>query len=516
MGQRKNIREVSHSELFLFLLKPFVVSAFLIVIISSGARWFFEYTLEIEGIAANIWLFWIPGFFTLLFWVVFLRRRINLLELPDLNGNGNFLGHCLIILSLALTGIFGQFYQKRNNLEMIDIQGAREIDPASWNACYDFLSIQLDKKLTTGDQFAEVFGRHNQDIRYSAYILAPFGESEDGRVIFWVGKVYDKSISNRSSDSQKHKVWTDHYATSFERFQLLKKANQEYLYPVQRGEDFGNYTSAINRIDWPTGTQHRVFEFYTGDIDAEANHVILGSFLSFLIGIILLWLYSLFGLINTSAYHNFRSGKLKLGDTERTVFEFLLLKGNYQVTVIISYLCLLGYLISAFIDGNLFSLKTERLLLYGALSKDHIANGEVWRLFSHMFLHAGLMHIAYNLVVLGLIGAIIEPVVGKLKFVMIYLITGLGSAYLSLTYNDSISVGASGAIFGLLGWYISASFVYKKRLGDSRNFVLFVIGYVCLSFLLGLLMMQVDHYAHLGGLLAGLILGVAVPPKAVC
>lgn len=513
MGRRKKINRVSNSEVVLFLVKPFLIAVGLVVFISISSRWFFEYALEIEGIAENIWLFWIPCFLTLLFWILLLRRRINLLNIPNWNGNGNFLWHTTILLSLALTGIFGQFYQKRINLSEVSIHHAREIEPTNWNACYDFPMIQLDKELATGDQFAKAVGRHNSELEYSAYILAPFGTSENGHVVFWAGKVYKKRIRNRTSDSHKEYVWDTHYSNSFQRFHSLEKKYDEFLYPVSRGEDFENYMDAIHRIDWPDGTEHRVFEFYDGNLSSDANNVLIGSIFSFLAGLFALWLFGFRGFKKTGDYVDFQKGTLKYGDMEASVFRFLLLQGDSPITAIIVYLCLLGFIISAFIDGNLIELKTERLLDYGALSKNLVAEGEIWRLVSHMFLHGGFMHILYNLFILGFIGVYMEPMVGKFKFTIIYLVTGLGSAFLSLTFNDSISVGASGAIYGLMGWYISASFIYKKRLGENGNYGLMVIGYVCLSFLLGFLSMQVDHYAHLGGLLTGLILGVTVAPK---
>lgn len=398
------MHEVTQFEVFFFLLKPFLISSISVIAISYFLRWMFEYSMEVEGVSENIWLFWIPGFFTLLFWVIFLRRRINLIDLPYWNDNGVFLAHSLTIISLSLAGIFSQFYQKRSNLELTSIDNVREIVTSDWTTCYRYNSIRIDRERIIGEEFSHTSGRYNDKMNYDAYMTAPIGESTYGNVVFWVGKTYHKSFSNRSSDGEKQQIWKAHYSSSYEHFEHINKSNGEYLYPVQRGEDLENYLAAINRFDWPKNVMHRVFEFYDGDISSESKSMILGSVISLISGIFLMLLFSLRGVKSAHSLVNYKSGKLKLNGGEKDVMQFLLLQGSSPITALIVYGCIAGYVISGFIDGNLFVMKSGRLLEFGAISNGLIQEGEYWRFLSYMFLHGGVMHLGYNLVILVMMG----------------------------------------------------------------------------------------------------------------
>ncbi|MEI6230260.1 MAG: rhomboid family intramembrane serine protease [Actinomycetes bacterium] len=125
-------------------------------------------------------------------------------------------------------------------------------------------------------------------------------------------------------------------------------------------------------------------------------------------------------------------------------------------------------------------------------------NGEYYRLFTAMFLHGSLLHIGFNMYVLYMFGPQLESVLGHLRFGLLYLLAGLGGSIASFWFSDPnvVSVGASGAIFGLMGAYI----VIMHRLGnDTRQ----VIGLIGINLVLGFVISGVDWRAHIGGLVTG-------------
>ena len=92
------------------------------------------------------------------------------------------------------------------------------------------------------------------------------------------------------------------------------------------------------------------------------------------------------------------------------------------------------------------------LLQFGALFGPYVASGEYWRLFTSTFLHVGLMHLFFNGISLLIFGRIVEGVFGRLRFISIYVASGLLGSVFSFMFNTgSIGAGASGAIFGVLG-----------------------------------------------------------------
>lgn len=130
--------------------------------------------------------------------------------------------------------------------------------------------------------------------------------------------------------------------------------------------------------------------------------------------------------------------------------------------------------------------------------------GEYYRLLTAMFLHGGLMHIVFNMLILWQLGAVLEPYYGRGAFTALYLASGLAGGFASIGFNDpmTLSVGASGAIFGLMGAYA----VILRRLGRPDTQVLVLIG---INLVIGFVVPGIDWHAHVGGLVAGAIFGAS-------
>jgi len=147
------------------------------------------------------------------------------------------------------------------------------------------------------------------------------------------------------------------------------------------------------------------------------------------------------------------------------------------------------------------------LLRLGAKSP-YILVGQWWRLVTAIFLHAGLMHIGLNLWCLFDLGPQVESLFSTPKFVVFYLVAGVAGFVLSLWWKPlGMSVGASGAILGLIGVLIGASF-HHGHLGQAYRGQLW--RWVIYIFIFGLFF-AVDNAAHLGGLVTGMLLGYLVP-----
>lgn len=151
-------------------------------------------------------------------------------------------------------------------------------------------------------------------------------------------------------------------------------------------------------------------------------------------------------------------------------------------------------------SGNVFFL--------GALVPGLVAQGEVWRLLTSAFLHSGFTHLALNMLSLYFLGSFAEATFGRLRFLALYLLSGIsgGLAYLYFSPLDSIAVGASGAIFGLIG----GVFGYAIRRGtfSPRDPVIGQLLFLtAINLFIGASIPNVSNTAHLGGLAGGLVFG---------
>ena len=150
---------------------------------------------------------------------------------------------------------------------------------------------------------------------------------------------------------------------------------------------------------------------------------------------------------------------------------------------------------------------TMFMLEHGAMYEPYIVEGhEYYRMFTSMFLHFGIEHLLNNMVMLGALGWNLELETGRIKFLIIYLISGLGGNLLSLYMNirDNVlfvSAGASGAIFGLMGALLLVVLKNHGKVGRLTNRGLLFM--VALSLYFGLTSSGVDNAAHIGGLVCG-------------
>ena len=149
------------------------------------------------------------------------------------------------------------------------------------------------------------------------------------------------------------------------------------------------------------------------------------------------------------------------------------------------------------------------LVVWGSNVSSLTLHGQPWRLISSQFLHAGLTHLAMNMLSLWLLGVLLEARVGGLRLTLVYLASGVGGGLASLWYHsDGVnSVGASGAIFGLYGLLLLLLVSRRLAIGKSdRKAMLGLVLYLVLSNLISGITGSVDNAAHVGGLVVGLLL----------
>ena len=175
-------------------------------------------------------------------------------------------------------------------------------------------------------------------------------------------------------------------------------------------------------------------------------------------------------------------------------------------TIVLVGINILIFALEGFAGG---SQSTAVALQFGALSAELVLSGEWWRLLTSMFIHFGSSHLVSNMVTLFLFGNAVERLLGWWKMLIIYLVSGFAGNILWLVLelrspSDTISAGASGAIFGLVGVYVAMALIPEmRRYVSVRNVVIMLI----LNFAYGTTGTNINLAAHAGGLIAGTVLG---------
>jgi rhomboid protease GluP len=216
-----------------------------------------------------------------------------------------------------------------------------------------------------------------------------------------------------------------------------------------------------------------------------------------------------------------RSVRLSLPfGTPRAVW--VLLAINIAVYAIPALLELLGVRVSARLPSQYFPelnpqgtvTPTDYLFAMGAKINTAIAGGQYYRLVTAMFLHGGLLHIGFNAYALYALGPEAERIYGTMRFLALYFIAGLAGGVASYALNASPAVGASGAIFGLIGGLAAFYYVARRLLGEvSRQQLGSLITVIMINLFIGFSTPVIDNTAHIGGLIGGAVVGWLLAPR---
>ena len=176
-------------------------------------------------------------------------------------------------------------------------------------------------------------------------------------------------------------------------------------------------------------------------------------------------------------------------------------KKTPYITYILMGINIFMFLLTMFM-GNYMLLK------YG-VNGNAIRSGEYYRLITGGFLHGSILHLLCNMYALYVLGSQAESFYGKVKYFIIYLGSLITGSLLSMLFNlDGISIGASGAIFGLLGSLLYFGYNYRVYLGNTL--VNQILPVILINLMLGFVLAGVDNFGHIGGLAGGLVLSMAL------
>jgi rhomboid protease GluP len=186
--------------------------------------------------------------------------------------------------------------------------------------------------------------------------------------------------------------------------------------------------------------------------------------------------------------------------SRRPLFTYIFLGANIAI-----------FLLMALAGG---STNESTLMAFGVKSNPEIARGEWWRFITPIFIHIGMLHLFFNSYALWIVGPQVEKLYGAARFVILYVLTGVAGVYASYFYHpQSVSAGASGAIFGLFGVLLVFGVRYRNSIPPffKRAVGTGVLPVIVINLIIGFTIPAIDNSAHIGGLLAGAALATFVP-----
>ncbi|CAM3432033.1 rhomboid family intramembrane serine protease [Sphingobacterium prati] len=496
------------------IFKPFVIIAIGFIL----AYTFFHWALFIEAkipLKEEVIKFWLPFGLPWIPILIWLRPRIKLLRLK--NDNASFGYQFIASLAIAIPTIIAQEYLVTATGKLTEIDNISQIVKSERTKYYSLRNYFIDKQHIAVQSTATVTGKNSENFNMLIYVAMPILENNTDTLKpeqkYWLGKEYMERISNGLSDKEKedkYKVFAEKCQKEFEATDFNKFT---YLEVIGNTDDHDEYNNALKKINQNSLADNIVFEAKADPFEARNGKKLAWIFGSLAIGALVFFIFLLFSKFQHAELEKFKSGKIKKDTDFKEMLGIFIPEKGFFVTPIIVDLNLLIYIAMIISGLGLVSFKGGDLLNWGANFKPLTTDGQWWRLLTSTFLHGGLMHILANMYGLLFVGIFLEPLLGAKKYAFIYLLTGILASIASICWYDAaVSVGASGAIFGLYGFFLACLLLKVFPPDFGKAFLTSTLVFVGFNLLMGLTG-GIDNAAHIGGLLSGFILGLIMSKK---
>ncbi len=495
---------------------PFLVMTISFIVLYTLLNWLLFIKTNMFSIKEDIVNFWLPFGLSWIPVLLWLRPRIKLLKLRGGNGNLPFLYQFIAALAMAIPTIVAQGYIEKASGTLTTLETINEIDKGGQTKYYTVKKFYIDKTNIGVHSSFDVSGKHNENFNMHLYVVLPiFGSEADtinSSCLAWLGVKYSEQISNRLEDNEKGEKYQAFANESQKDFDNKDVNKFVYLDRVGNTDDGDGFKEAVKNSPKYNSNNTSVFLAVNEPFENRNGNTFAWIFRAFGIAAGIWLVMLLIPKLDKSELRRFESGKPSNDNEVKEFINFLKPKEGYFITPIIIYLNILIFVIMVFAGLGFISFKGQDLLAWGANFRPSTTNGEWWRLLTSTFLHGGLMHLLANMYGLLFVGIFLEPLLGRTKYLTAYLLTGILASCASLWWYDAtVSVGASGAIFGLYGLFLVLHLtkIFPPSFGKAFfTSTLIFIGYNLLMGLTG----GIDNAAHIGGLLSGCVVGLILYP----
>lgn len=476
-------------------------------------RYFLAIELELLDFKREVWEIWIP---LALPWVpitIWLRPKFRILIFRKDSDRKQFLFQFLTWFTMGISIVISQMYLTTASGTLQQVANIEELDQKDPNRYYQISSFQVLTSFGTSSTDVRASGKHNQYLNIQIYFTCPILKDtlsdQPASFKYWYGVSFKKQISNRLSMEEKEREYNAFYGECVDKMNKYAFHDLTYFERLPNTEDRDGFLKAVaarTKEDIAAvilEPKHEAFENRSGN-------KLQWIFGSYLIGTIIFLLVLTWPRVSKLELARQLAGKKPKEDDVVDMFKFLIPKRPHFVTSVILDLNILAFLLMLFGGVHIISPNGPELLEWGANRRMETTSGDWWRLITSMFLHGGIMHLLLNIYGLVLASMFIEPLLGSVRYAIIYSTSGIVGSIASIWwYENTVSVGASGAIFGLCGAVLAVTLtgIFAK---EGKKLILILFGpYVLINLLLGLAG-GIDNAAHLGGLVSGALVALII------
>jgi membrane associated rhomboid family serine protease len=408
--------------------------------------------------------------------------------------------------------VLAQDYLEKITGQLTQLDHIEEINNQNLTKYYSLKDYYVDK---SGFSLHMSFNRSgskrsNKKINIRTYIVVPIYKSRISRSTpsAWLGLTYSKEMSDNLSNEEKEARFEAFTKQTAQDFEKLNVNQFVYLERVGYTGNREGFIEAIKKNKKFNSSNSIVLLPQNEPFESRADSLFRGLVSAFVASVLVLLMMILKPNFDEEALKRFEGGKPVTENEFGDLIFFFKPVENYFVTPILLFLNIAVFVAMVCSGLGFMSFQGQDLLAWGANLRPLTTEGEWWRLLTSTFLHGSLIHLLSNLYGLVFIGILLEPLLGPGKYFIGYFFSGIVASCASIWWYDAaISVGASGAIFGLYGIFLALLMTKTFSTEFSQVFLINTSVFIAYNLLMGLTG-GIDNAAHIGGLVSGLLFGL--------
>lgn len=498
---------------FRFIFLPLVALAASFCAIYSLLNWLLVQRANLIPLNDDVATYWLPLFAGWLLVIVTVQPALGLLK-KDKKGNLTFWYHAAAVTMVVVPTVIAQGYIRLATGGLTHVASLADVSSAPTGKFYSTDDVCVDLSRMGVQNVLRTSGRNNATLNFYLYAVTPLcrADGTQGSAAVWIGEEFHGSVGNRLSQDKKDAAYHEFLQSSrvtldnrdlksFTFFERLGRSSnrKDFVAALAHAGADRDGASSVILIPHSEG-----FEERTGDRLPWA----LGSF-----GIgMLVWLgITLAAELEPSKVSRWLDPEhAAKGPQGPSVLVFLVPQRHHYGLQVLLAVNVLVYVAMVLSGVGFASFDSDDLLAWGANFRPALTGLGYARLLTSQFVHSGILHLANNMYGLFFAGIFLLPITGNAGLILCYVLAGLGGSIASAyAHPATVSVGASGAIFGLFGMLIVHLLLGHEALVKARRSLLTGAAiFVALNLVLGAVSQGVDNAAHIGGLTVGIALGL--------
>lgn len=496
---------------------PFLILSVALIASYTFLNWLLTMKFHLLIIKEEVTNLWIPFALPWLSFLIWHRKRIKLLRFKNSSRDPATGITLLAAMTVIAPLLIAQAFMATNSGRLSTFTNTSQLTTGKETRYYKIQNYAIDRAYTSSHFKREVTGKSNEHLEFTLYIICPIYDkgqipTRDSAAYppAWIGKKYFTQISNHLSSEEKQ----DRKATFMNdcKNDYLLEPTTGYIYfdEIPYSEDLAGYEKAAENSDRYHGNSKlRLWIPHLEPFEQRNGNKLIWIFGSFAIGAGVYFLVLLLIPLDQTRVNAWATKDKEQRNPKawKDDLAFMIPKKGFFATPVIIWLNVLVFLAMVVAGLGFVDFSAGDLLSWGGNYGPITTNGQWWRLLTAIFLHAGLLHLLLNMYGLLFVGLFLEPVLGEWRFAIVYLGTGLVASFASIEVHSAVvSVGASGAIFGMYGVFLACLITGVFPPGMKKAFLLSTLIFVGANLLMGL-SGTTDNAAHIGGLVAGFLIG---------